>query len=403
MKKVSILGLCLLAIGSASAQKSLVKEVERNLKSNPASYPEQMNRLAPAFTNAETASDPQTWVIAGKAAYAFYDQQSVFAQMGKDVNKKNLGLSVLQGYDYFCKALPLDSVPDNKGKVKPKYSKEIVKQVANHYSDFNNAALFLWEAEDYANAVKVWEAYVSIPEVPAFKDAIKAQPDTIIAETLYNMGIGNSLTQNNEAALDCFKRSIAKGYTKKNTFDYAISAASQLNNLQEMADLAEQAYALYGKEDSRYIGYMINNLIDKKDFAKADALLDEYIANDPNNAQLYFVKGVLCDSEGKEDEAIANLKKSIEIDGNNTSALFNYGYKIYQKACNIDQNESANMSNAEYNKFRAEKVDPMLKESATYLEKVLTLDETMSDARQVLRSIYYNLNDEENLKRIEEM
>lgn len=328
MKKVSILGLCLLAIGSASAQKSLVKEVERNLKSNPASYPEQMNRLAPAFTNAETASDPQTWVIAGKAAYAFYDQQSVFAQMGKDVNKKNLGLSVLQGYDYFCKALPLDSVPDNKGKVKPKYSKEIVKQVANHYSDFNNAALFLWEAEDYANAVKVWEAYVSIPEVPAFKDAIKAQPDTIIAETLYNMGIGNSLTQNNEAALDCFKRSIAKGYTKKNTFDYAISAASQLNNLQEMADLAEQAYALYGKEDSRYIGYMINNLIDKKDFAKADALLDEYIANDPNNAQLYFVKGVLCDSEGKEDEAIANLKKSIEIDGNNTSALFNYGYKI---------------------------------------------------------------------------
>lgn len=403
MKKVSILGLCLLAIGSASAQKSLVKEVERNLKSNPASYPEQMNRLAPAFTNAETASDPQTWVIAGKAAYAFYDQQSVFAQMGKDVNKKNLGLSVLQGYDYFCKALPLDSVPDNKGKVKPKYSKEIVKQVANHYSDFNNAALFLWEVEDYANAVKVWEAYVSIPEVPAFKDAIKAQPDTIIAETLYNMGIGNSLTQNNEAALDCFKRSIAKGYTKKNTFDYAISAASQLNNLQEMADLAEQAYALYGKEDSRYIGYMINNLIDKKDFAKADALLDEYIANDPNNAQLYFVKGVLCDSEGKEDEAIANLKKSIEIDGNNTSALFNYGYKIYQKACNIDQNESANMSNAEYNKFRAEKVDPMLKESATYLEKVLTLDETMSDARQVLRSIYYNLNDEENLKRIEEM
>ena len=35
---------------------------------------------------------------------------------------------------------------------------------------------------------------------------------------------------------------------------------------------------------------MVNNLIDKKQFAEADALIDKYIAADPNNAQLYFVK-----------------------------------------------------------------------------------------------------------------
>ena len=61
------------------------------------------------------------------------------------------------------------------------------------------------------------------------------------------------------------------------------------------------------------------------------------------------------------------------------------------------------MTQEQYNAFRAEKVDPLFKEAAPYLEKVLQLDETMSDARQVLRSIYYNLNDEANLKRIETM
>ncbi len=404
MKKISILGLCLLTLGTAAAQKSLVKEVERDMKSNPASYPDQMKKLAPAFTDAESATDAFTWVVAGKGAFGYYDQQSVFAQMGKDVNKKQLGTSVIEGYEYLTKALPLDTVVDAKGKVKTKYSKDIYKQIANHYNDFNNAALFLWEAEDYPDAVKAWNLYVTIPDMPEMvKAGVKAPADTLVAEIMFNMGIGNSLSQNNEAALKNFKDAIARGYTKKNAFDYAISAASQLQKPEEMAEIAEQAYAIYGKEDSRYIGYMVNNLIDKKEYAKADALIDKYIAEDPNNAQLYFVKGVLCDSEGKPEESLAQFKKALSLDENNASTLMQYGYKLYQKACDLDQTEGGGLSNADYNNFRATKVDPMLKEAAGYLEKAYQIDDTMSDARQVLRSIYYNLNDEENLKRVEAM
>ena len=403
MKKISVLGLCLLTLGTASAQKQLVKEVEREMKGNAASYPESVKKLAPAFTNQETATDAFTFYVAGKGAFDYYDQQSVFAQMGKEVNKKQIGLSILEGYDYMNKALPLDTIVDAKGKVKTKYSKDIVKNVAAHYNDFNNAALYLWESEDYSNAVKAWELYTTLPSNPVYAKNIKAPADTLMAEIMYNMGIGNSLAQNNEAALKDFRNAIAHGYTKKNAYDYAISAASQLQNPQAMAEIAEEAYALYGKEDSRYIGYMINNLIDKKEYAKADALIDKYIAEDPGNAQLYFVKGVLCDSEGKPEASVEAYKKAIDLDPNNASALMQYGYKLYQQACDIDQNEGGNMSNQEYNNFRATKVDPLLKEAAGYLEKAYEIDDTMSDARQVLRSIYYNLNDEENLKRVEAM
>ncbi|MDE5941169.1 MAG: hypothetical protein K2H14_03560 [Muribaculaceae bacterium] len=404
MKKITVLGLCLLTLGTAAAQKQLVKEVEREMKANAGSYPESVKKLAPAFNNEETSSDPFTYYVAGKGAFDYYDQQSVFAQMGKDVKKNLIGLSILEGYDYFSKALPLDTIVDAKGKVKTKYSKDIVKNIVNHYNDFNNAALFLWETEDYPNAVKAWELYTTLPQNPVFvKGGLKAPADTLLAEIMYNMGIGNSLAQNNEAALKDFRNAISHGYTKKNAYDYAISAASQLQNPQAMAEVAEEAYALYGKEDSRYIGYMINNLIDKKEYAKADALIDKYIAEDPGNAQLYFVKGVLCDSEGNPEASMAAYKKAIEIDDKNANALMQYGYKLYQRACDIDQNEGGNMSNQQYNEFRNTKVDPLLKEAAGYLEKAYQLDDTISDARQVLRSIYYNLNDEENLKRVEAM
>lgn len=403
MKKVTILSLCLLAFASASAQKSLVKEVERGLKGNPAFYPEAVNKIKPAFTNPETEKDAFTYFLPGKAAFDYYDQQSVFVQMGKGVNKGQLGKSVIEGYEFLSKALPLDSVANDKGKVKTKYSKDIVKLVANHYNDFNNAALYLWEAEDYANAVKAWGLYTTIPNVAAFAKNVKAPADTTMGEIMYNMGIGNSLIQNNEGALNSFKAAIAKGYTKKNAYDYAISAASMLQKSDEMAEIAEQAYAIYGKEDSRYIGYMINSLIDKKEYAKANGLIDKYISEDPNNAQLYFVKGVVCDAENNFDAAMEAYKKALSLDEKNANALMQYGYKIYQRACDIDQKEGGNMSQADYSKFRSTKVDPLLKEAATYLEKAYQIDDQMSDARQVLKSIYYNLNDEENLKRVESM
>ena len=96
-------------------------------------------------------------------------------------------------------------------------------------------------------------------------------------------------------------------------------------------------------------------------------------------------------------------KQAMTLDDKNANALMQYGYKLYQKACDMDQNESANMTNSQYNDFRNTKVDPLLREATGYLEKAYELDENMSDARSVLRSIYYNLNDEENLKRVENM
>ena len=52
MKRISaILGLCLVASSAAFAQKALVKDVEREMKSNPDSYPNAVKKLEPAFTN----------------------------------------------------------------------------------------------------------------------------------------------------------------------------------------------------------------------------------------------------------------------------------------------------------------------------------------------------------------
>ncbi|MDE5625098.1 MAG: tetratricopeptide repeat protein, partial [Muribaculaceae bacterium] len=139
------------------------------------------------------------------------------------------------------------------------------------------------------------------------------------------------------------------------------------------------------------------------EYDKASELLDPYIAKDPNNGQVYFLKGIILDQQGKTDEAKALYKKAIELDENNSNALFQYAYKLCQEADAIDQNEGANVSQADYDKFCQERTFPLYREAAGYLEKAYQINENLTDCLTLLRSIYYKIGDETNLERVRAM
>lgn len=112
--------------------------------------------------------------------------------------------------------------------------------------------------------------------------------------------------------------------------------------------------------------------------------------------------GILYQSKKNYDKAREYISKAVELAPDNAKAHLDLGRVIYAQAVTIDE-ENQNLEQAEYNKLRAEKIDPMLKEAAPYLEKALSDENTESEARRLLRSLYYSLGDETNLKRIEAM
>lgn len=405
MKKITLLGACLFAGLTAMAQESLVKEVERTMKSSADQYPTQIEKLKPAFTNAETAEQPYVWFVAGKGGMDFFDNQEVMKKMGKEVDDKATGNALMNSFDYLIKSMTLDSIPNEKGKIKPKYSKDAVKLIKDHHNDLNTAAVNMWQIQDYPDAYKAWEMYVTLPSNPVLgENAPAALPDSTASDIYYNMGLAAWQANNFDNALDAFDHAIANGYTKKNIYDYAIAVAYNNNHdAEKMAYYAAQAYPLYGNEDNSYIGYMINDKIAKKEFGEAQTMLEKYIQDDPTNAQLYYVMGVLYDSQENSDKAMENYKKAIEINPENAQALLQYGRQICNKAFKLDD-EYTSLPSAEYNEHRLNEVNPLFKEATQYLEKAYSLDpDNMGDALSLLRNCYYNLGDEENLKRIEQM
>lgn len=404
MKKISILGICAVASIGAFAQNGLVKEVERQMKSAPDQYPANLETLKPAFTNPETANEAYPYFVAGKGGYDYFDQLEGFKAIGREVDDKSMGHALINSYGYLKQALKNDTVVDAKGKVKTKYSKDAIKLINIHYNDYDKAARYMWGAQDYDGAYEAWQIFIDAPHDPILgENAPKALHDTIVAEIYYNQALAAWQSNRLEDAIKSFDNALNMGYNKQQLFDYAIAVAYNMQNPDLMAKYAELAYPLYGSKDSKYVGYIINAKIKHEQFEEAQKMLEDYIKQDPDNGQLYYVLGILFDSQNQFDKALTNYQKAVDLDPENAQALYQLGRQICNQAYTLDDEASKNLDTAEYNKARTEQVNPLFLKAAPYLEKAYKIDpDNTRDALSFLRNIYYNVGDAENLHRIEE-
>lgn len=401
MKKISLAGLCLLAGITASAQTSLVKEVERTIKGDY-DYTTVINNLAPAFDNEETKSDAHTYFVAGKAGINNYDKAKIKMQLGQlndGKEKHTAAKSLKDAYGYYSKALPLDSVVDAKGKVKTKYSKDIIKDMVASYANMRDAGVLLFEEHDYPAAYEAWELYTTT--MPANetlrKNKLVTDPDTIVAQILFYQGVAalsageqdeSIADEYNRKAVEVMKRAAeVKDYDNIDVYRYGIEAARRVNDSIAMLDLAQAGYNKYGSSDISFIGQLINSRLGAKDYAACYSLLNEAIANAPENnmrAQLQDVLGYVYEQEEKFPESEAAYSEAIKLDPQTAKPYFDLGRIIYNQALRIDENADDDT--------RANTVKPQLLKAAELFEKAYNLNkDDMTQIPGILYRLYYRL------------
>ncbi|MDE7125183.1 MAG: tetratricopeptide repeat protein, partial [Muribaculaceae bacterium] len=317
----------------ASAQTKFVKEVERNTKKN---YSEAVKQMQPAFTNPETANDAYPRYVVGKAGFDQFDEFFGKKQLGMPVDDIQMSDALMGGYEYMQKALALDTIVDAKGKVKTKYSKDAINTIAGHFVDYSNAAVYYWAGEKYKNAFDAWQVYVDVSRDPRFVKHIEVPVDTMMQNIVFNQALAAYNMQDMKSALNKFLEAMDIAPAKKQVYDYALSVAQQLDSNDTIIAICEKAIPLYGNEDSMYLINIINVYNKKGDFANADRMIDEAIAKDGSNAQLWRVKGYLQEYQEHADDAIDSYKKAVEINPEFTEGLYDYARSIYNKGMRIE-------------------------------------------------------------------
>lgn len=393
MKKISILGVCLLTGLAAMAQVSLVKDVEHTLKGSSPDFQKALNDVQPALTNSETAGIMMPWYLAGKAGFGLYDnlyvQESLGATLTPD-QKKTAGHALVDGYNYYFKALHLDSVPNEKGKIKPKKSKEILKAMASNYHQLRNAGIFLFDNQDYDGAYDAWELYCTLPQNPILgKSAPVADPDTIVGQIRFYQGVAMLTSDKNDRALKSIQEAIKDGYQTIDVYRYGVEAARRIDDSVAMLDIAKQGYDKFGTEDVIFIGQIINHYIAEGNFPECFNLVNEAIKATTDNkilSQFYDIRGYIYEQDNKIDEAVADFKKATELDDVNAKAYFDLGRMI-------NNTVAAQLQDTSDNNVPEEQAKELLK-AAELFERAYQLDEpNYPQIPGILYRLYYRLGE----------
>ena len=403
--KIGILLIASLAFTQLHAQRRLIIEVKQDLNAlslSADSYQNALNKLKPALTNDETKDDAYTWYLAGKISFSKFDKYRNMKVIGKSVDDKAMCSILLEGYDYMQTALKLDTIieKDKNGNVKinkstgqpkfkTKYSKEIHKIVLSHYNDYKNMGRSLYtSSQNLGQAYKAWDIYTSMPDNPSYPRLRETTSDSIIGEYRFYQGIVAKMDENYNNALSSFYKAIAKGYTKKDVFDYAISCAEHEKNDTVLVDIVRQAYTLYGKKDSQYIGILINYAIKHKKYDIATKIIDQAISDNPENAEYYDLKGVLLENQnGSIDASYEYFKKAVELDSDFIKANFDLGRYYYNMALRESETQQ---------------LKELLDKARPYLEKVYNAEPNNKAAKDALRNIYYNFNEADKMEALGE-
>ena len=388
MKKLLLLACGLLISGAAVAQEQVLKEAERMLKVEVPDHGKVATMLKGAMADPSTANNVKTWFLAGKNGFQTWQTGYEQYMQGANPDKVNMSRALVEGYSYLMKALPMDTIVDDKGKVKTKYSKEIVKLISSSPSSFHDAGVFLYESNDMAGAYHAWEIYQELPTLAFLGKAAPAfDPDSVRAADLYNMGIFAYQADMKPEAMSAFLRAGRLGHGEV-AYDNALAMASAIGDPEMIAEVANEGFSKYGKQ--AYIAELINLYIRNKEYDKAMEMLDRSLAATPNNAVLLYSKGVL-------------YKQASEADPNNAEAHFHYGRMLANRAYTMSDN-ATDLSVSEYNDLKKNTLDPLFRQAAGELEKCIELDkEANRQAFSILKNIYYNLNDEANMNRIAEL
>ena len=370
MKKTILLGAAAIMMAfSASAQMSLVKDLAKKATSgNVMEMATVLDQIEPAFTNPESANDVFTWYTAGKAAFGIYDEMYKMKIMQQPVDDKMMNQALSAGFEFFQKALPLDSVveldkagapklnKDGSKKVKTKYSKEIISALTAHMGDIANAGNVYLGASDWENAAHAFGNYADIASSPfAIANGVAAA-DSTLSQVRFFQGYSQYQIKDYADAYENFTKARKLGYTDNNIVDFQTSSLAN----------------------------MVQGMLDNNEYDKAYNFIDNALSADPNNGTLHDIKGFTVELKDGVDAALPFYRKATEVDPTYANGFFDVGRCLYLQAQKIiDENPNATNSQL------IPKIKPIYDDAIPFLKKASELNPDDTKAKNVLDDILY--------------
>ena len=403
MKRVLLTVALCVAASASFAQKKVVNEAQSIAKGSNADFGEARTLIKGALENPETKDDAKTWYVAGFIEDQQFNAERAKQILGQQPNEPVMYEALYGILPYFQKAYELDQLPNEKGKVKPKYTKDIKSILsANHVYLFNGGAYY-FDKQEYKKAYDFFNQYVEISELPMFAGTQTAEKDSTFMTVQFYAAAAASLAKDSRLAIAALERAKNTPYRQYDVYQYLCYEYGEARTAQDSVMLEktfEEGMQVF-PDSAFFLNNLINTYIYSNRNEKALEMLNVAIQKNPNDANLYNVMGRVYET-GLKDYANAekNFQIALEKDPNLTDALSNIGRIYYNQG--VNKLSEANMIN-DSKKYQEElsMAKDLFKKALPYYKKAHEAEPEKMDNMIALRGIYSNLNMGPELEAIE--
>lgn len=391
MKKIILSLLLVVSFTLTFAQKANVSKAKNKALMEGPDFAGAREAIKLALKDSTTKNLAETWYVAGligmKQNDALYNKAVLNMPFDADVK----GKAILESYAYYLEAIKLDQLPDEKGKVKPKFSKDIKAHLKDYYKVPQNLIGYgatLYDKKNYEDALNVFETYLNIPKLPLMNNEI-SMTDSSYKMIKYYAAVAASNAKKPTKAIELLNNLKNDNYETLTVYQLLYEQYAALKDTVSYVKVLNEGFEKF-PSDAWFLQNIINHLIFTKKTAEALVYLNKAIEREPKMSQYRYVKGNLDESLGNVEEAIASFDKAIELDPKMADAFAGKGRLYYNKAVKVLEAANSIKDVKLYN-AEVKKAELIFKESLPFFKKASELSPKEVDYKTTLKNLYYRL------------
>lgn len=406
MKKAIVLAGLILTTSLSFGQKKEIKKAEKALKSSDvAEAMDYINQAEALIASADDDLKGDFYVLKGKIYLADAGNNN-FEKMKKSAEAFNMAYAMdgakkdaEEGMQQLRVALVNSAVADQRAKNYDRATEKLYTSftVSKDTLDLYNAAESSILAKNYDSALKYYEQLLDMGYTGIRKEWIATEIETgeiatFASESDRTTGmLSGQYTNPDERMAPSVKgdilRNIAIIYTSKGDKEKAMKV---------MADARKE-----NPNDASLMRAEADMAYRAGDMVRYNEIMDQIIATDPDNPELYYNLGVGYAKNGEAEKAIEKYKKALSLDPNYAAAQINIAATMLGKESAIVE-EMNNLGtsaadNKKYDELKAKRKQ-LYMETIPYLESAVKLRPENIELVRTLMNIYSQVGEDAKFK-----
>jgi len=374
MKKITILLVLLFSISLiTNAQNGKRNSAKANMDAGKLEKAKELIDLAVAHD--KTKDDAKTWLYYGE----------IYAQLGTSTDEAIANLdpdALTKSMEGYKKATALDK----KNSLYLELSTNVLKLANTFYTK----GITSFEGEAFDKAID-WFDKAS--------DA-NAVIDIVDTMTIYATALSASNGGIDDVARVKYAKLIEMDYNNASIYSELANVYKKEENFEKAEEILAAGRVKFPDNNGILIAE-INILLGQGRFDEVITKLKKSIELEPENASLYLALGDSYKEVKNNDEAINYYKKALEINSDYFLALYNLGVVYYSHAfdLNMEANDLPFDETEKYNKVM-EEANKFFLEGLPYFERAYAIDSEDTDVLKALRQIYTSTKQLDKLKEL---